>query len=637
MHDRQIGEIIATTAAIVVGVTLLIRRARRAAPKVVLDTVPTCARGTLCRAKNTVPTSLPAELFAVQKVLASLEAASMPSPVDVRRLHSRVRCALLGLDVADAADAARFPISVDSELRVQRAVLNATSDCGEDVWYHGLRRAAEQVLAFVDANSPGSSPMQLAVVLHRAAQQSSHESSTAPGEAAPEGNGCFMSPLIEVRETEGERGLYAREALPPGTVILAERPYHLEHADDFEGLVAAHVIGGGLLAPHEGARHGAPHEGLHMQPGRLASAPCASADAAARWLRNVQGLGEIVARQAYFTATNNGYMVSVKGQGTPHGEGEDALLLYAKKSLFNHSCWPNCESTDQWASSEPTRLFTTREVAKGSELTLTYSPDWCVLPTQIRRSFLASSFGFTCACNRCSADDDVTVDELLEAGLSECQPAAKQGAFRAHARLFAVRRSETSGQPEGFCPKEHSSWEDVDAGTTALLSALHHFGCAPTHWLAHMTRELRCRALEALAAEARAEEAHAISLLGDNRGDQVPRRSLKRERLRERLLAKEADETALHALGHHAAALLRLVPAHSGPIVCLARRAEAVRDRLDDRLLSSVKSVEEPVAANARANATSARSPAGILCGSAESKALDALQQQHARVMSWVL
>lgn len=466
--------------------------------------------------------------------------------------------------------AARFPVDITSERAVQTAILEAED---RSVPASQLCQCADAVLRCIDTLGKACSPAQLAVVINNASHRPTMGASGRPD--------TFISPLVEEREVNGERGFYAREALPAGTLILAETPSILldedpnecstdeiqvaaaakeaEQPSDFASLVAADVIGRGLLHATSG---------LRIAHGVQTDAPSAAAAEAAKGLRHMTGVTEHDARAAYLAATNNGFLSVLNGASV--------LMLFARISIFNHACFPNCsndmvkfgkELSAVGADNAPTtsrgrvHVYTVRRVRVGEELTLTYE-DANQLPTPLRRAFLDASFNFTCGCERCEAGDPPhAVDSLLEQMLPCPDPrAALHEARVAHSSLFTLRMKLVDGvrRPCGFSTKPSPSWRQTRAAAAALVGVLSRV-CAPTHWMAHMARDLHCRALEALADE-----------LCDAGGDATNNKA------RKRLCAE-----ALGSLIEYASTHMQLVPPYSASVLLLATRVERARARVD--------------------------------------------------------
>eukprot|EP00966_Prymnesium_polylepis_P037625 873601-Prymnesium_polylepis.1 len=328
----------------------------------------------------------------------------------IRRFLSRMRCSL---HPAKADADLRFPVDEPTERAVHGAIL-AARDAGAP-GFEVIGAVAEDVLAYISSKtSPAGSrtAVQLGVAVHAASRRAL--TGEKLGDRTTHGTTYFLSDAVEVREVAGERGFYARAPLQAGSLVLSEEPDLLEYDDDYPGLLAIHVLGRGLLNPKDGLRL-SPHESANDNGLSTMSA------SAAEWLRHVEGVTYEAASAAFLAAMNNGW-------STTTADGNDALLLYAKVALFNHSCWPTCARKD--GGSGRASVYTVREVAVGEELTVSYSDSLSLLPTPLRRVFLANSFGFQCGCDRCSAPLGSPADSLLELGQND--PQAMHQARQAH-------------------------------------------------------------------------------------------------------------------------------------------------------------------------------------------------------------
>lgn len=112
----------------------------------------------------------------------------------------------------------------------------------------------------------------------------------------------------------------------------------------------------------------------------------------------------------------------------------DVAHLFQFKSIFNHSCIPNCALIDN-------RVVCIRKVEKQEELCISYisgvlhSIRTCVfmLPNKYRAKHLEKIFGFTCLCSRCAnADADfvslqtsLDLPDLTPVNCLECDDATK--------------------------------------------------------------------------------------------------------------------------------------------------------------------------------------------------------------------
>jgi len=85
-------------------------------------------------------------------------------------------------------------------------------------------------------------------------------------------------------------------------------------------------------------------------------------------------------------------------------EAEVSCGLYERCSRFNHSCAPNLSR--RFTADGRVQLRTSRAVAAGEELTISYLGDAELLQSTERRRFQLQPYGFTCDCPRCAAPED---------------------------------------------------------------------------------------------------------------------------------------------------------------------------------------------------------------------------------------
>nr|CCC89425.1 conserved hypothetical protein [Trypanosoma congolense IL3000] len=91
-----------------------------------------------------------------------------------------------------------------------------------------------------------------------------------------------------------------------------------------------------------------------------------------------------------------------------------ALHATTITSYFNHSCSPNCAIQGEF-------IVTTRVIAAGEELTISYMPQlyW---PVALRREELANTYYFHCSCERCRDNENDPFEAALVAVLrSGCE------------------------------------------------------------------------------------------------------------------------------------------------------------------------------------------------------------------------
>ena len=94
----------------------------------------------------------------------------------------------------------------------------------------------------------------------------------------------------------------------------------------------------------------------------------------------------------------------------------DETLIYAKKYIFNHSCWSNCGSFDG------IKVHALRDVNIGEELCISYIEGLLhsnrtkalLMPNAKRKQALIEIFGFQCLCGRCAGTEALKVEQELE-------------------------------------------------------------------------------------------------------------------------------------------------------------------------------------------------------------------------------
>lgn len=105
--------------------------------------------------------------------------------------------------------------------------------------------------------------------------------------------------------------------------------------------------------------------------------------------------------------------------------------------LFNHSCTPNCA-----IDSARRTIVTTRPIAAGEELTISYIPQlyW---PAKLRQQTLSEHYYFSCRCARCKAGEGDGFDQAMSMAL----PGARdQATSYYHVKVIAAC-TEVRGLP----------------------------------------------------------------------------------------------------------------------------------------------------------------------------------------------
>lgn len=127
--------------------------------------------------------------------------------------------------------------------------------------------------------------------------------------------------------------------------------------------------------------------------------------------------------------------------------------LFLTIAMVNHSCVPNAVwgSTDQ---AETLELRSTQDISTGTEITVNYIGDKCLLMSPGERNkLLADTWGFSCSCEACENDTDVSLRNLLnmlEKKMREKLCLSKfQELFKLHTqKVLAVRRMKALNHQE---------------------------------------------------------------------------------------------------------------------------------------------------------------------------------------------
>ena len=78
----------------------------------------------------------------------------------------------------------------------------------------------------------------------------------------------------------------------------------------------------------------------------------------------------------------------------------EGVGLFPLVAALNHSCSPNCTVT--YLATNQIVVLTTREIAQGEELTISYVDENS--PGEARREELLQRYGFQCSCEVCSRE-----------------------------------------------------------------------------------------------------------------------------------------------------------------------------------------------------------------------------------------
>eukprot|EP00730_Choanoeca_flexa_P004783 TRINITY_DN117_c0_g1_i2.p1 TRINITY_DN117_c0_g1~~TRINITY_DN117_c0_g1_i2.p1 ORF type:complete len:445 (+),score=51.62 TRINITY_DN117_c0_g1_i2:2-1336(+) len=182
--------------------------------------------------------------------------------------------------------------------------------------------------------------------------------------------------------------------------------------------------------------------------------------------------------------------------------------LYPYASFFNHSCKPNCcTQTDEDKPGSVVKLVVrlVASVSAGEELCISYlDAGQLLLPQDQRQAHLQASYGFTCACARCTLPlhSPSRAEELIRSPSPCCQSWQLPG----NVGYICVGCQSETPSPSidgalmaGFASLQHLSALDRQQRiaqyetTMASLSAL-----APSHWIKTMLARLVLQAIEAV-------------------------------------------------------------------------------------------------------------------------------------------
>ena len=202
-------------------------------------------------------------------------------------------------------------------------------------------------------------------------------------------------PLVTLRVTENGRSLFANEDIPPFTEILSDTAiaWYPPTCNTLSGTIPGMLT----IAP------GHTRESLEVALVNMApyskDCGCPEASASASLPR-----GEIYAKVSNFNSL--GAMVD---EDAPP-ESRRISLICPVVAMINHSCAPNSsyESFFSKAAGAPgIRVFSECAIPKGEEICISYVPRH--LSKAQRKEHLASSYGFVCACPRCTSPCEDTV------------------------------------------------------------------------------------------------------------------------------------------------------------------------------------------------------------------------------------
>ena len=185
-------------------------------------------------------------------------------------------------------------------------------------------------------------------------------------------------------------GTFCKKRIPRDTLLLVEEPYLC--GEEIDGVIALHESGQLESQTDD--------DDYLVQTIKL---------------QNYQR-EEIWSLHDQFTSTNNDEkrLLGVIKSNAYWSTDCHGLALYPLISRLNHSCKPNIGyGFDGWKM----RLFTTRDIEPGEELTSCYSDVVLIHPRTTRMGYLKAKFNFDCQCDGCSSEQhcpesDVKRDRL---------------------------------------------------------------------------------------------------------------------------------------------------------------------------------------------------------------------------------
>jgi len=159
--------------------------------------------------------------------------------------------------------------------------------------------------------------------------------------------------------------------------------------------------------------------------------------------------------------SGNAFALSGGSPSKPEG-----TVLACAGTYFNHSCVPNTVKHSTAAGGARGTFTTTRAVAAGEELTISYTGD----PTRLgQRQRLATQYGFQCVCTECQEEDRLAVAGTPGA-LTARQRAAAAEERDDHVTLFAALTDVIAADPSDATPWARRATVGLMASRSALQS-----------------------------------------------------------------------------------------------------------------------------------------------------------------------
>ena len=168
------------------------------------------------------------------------------------------------------------------------------------------------------------------------------------------------------------------------------------------------------------------------------------------------------------------------------------LTLYVDVSMLNHCCHPNAAvhwgggGDDSFPSSSTSstpslpRVYSLAPIDEGDEVCIAYRADLLHYPTPLRRSLIAQSWHFDCACERCTRPDDFPQEQRLLSLTRRLSEEEGQQMLADFASLTAYAERLQRGEVE---PPLHPAMQ-------RRLLAFFDLPLAVSHWRLHRLRAL---------------------------------------------------------------------------------------------------------------------------------------------------
>mmetsp|Transcript_4045 Transcript_4045/g.6272 ORF Transcript_4045/g.6272 Transcript_4045/m.6272 type:complete len:481 (+) Transcript_4045:141-1583(+) len=218
-------------------------------------------------------------------------------------------------------------------------------------------------------------------------------------------------PYAEVRENlsvGGGRGIFATTFVPAGSLILSELPIIQWNAStDFSsvvdiGNIITEIFSSPAILSSINLLYPRPTDIIPEQSYDDMKALFDEHDG--NYLSDLRSMCNCSMREAIRVA------LVIRHNGFKNG-------LYTQQCMMNHSCLPNCIKLTPGSKYAPSEIWSTRDVALGEELTISY-----VYPLEstalYTRTYLKKSHCFECRCPSCEAgelsDSVLSEDEIIE-------------------------------------------------------------------------------------------------------------------------------------------------------------------------------------------------------------------------------